>query len=115
MNKKLTKLLRLINLLFTISCVTHVSITLHYAVNPTRPEIKVYDKAFKEVPFPILLKLCGKEINNSSRRFKEYGYDSERSFYAGASRFSKSLVGWKGHLKNGSTLDTVKGKVILNI
>ena len=109
MNKKVTRVLYLINLVFTIMCIFQVSITLYNAVNPSRPEIKVYDKALKDVPFPILFKLCGKEIHNSSRRFKENGYANIRDFYSGVSQFSKSLVGWKGHTVNGSTLETVKG------
>ena len=113
MNKKVTRILYLINVVFTIMCVSHVSITLYNAVNPNRPEIKVYDKALKDVPFPILFKLCGKEIQNSSRRFKEYGYKNERDFYSGKSKFSKSLVGWNGHTENGSTLETVKGNANL--
>ena len=109
MSKKLTKILHIFNAVFTIMCLCHVSITLYNSLNPNRPEIRVYDKALEDVPFPILFKFCGKEIHNSSRRFKQYGYEDEWSFYAGTSSFSKSIVGWQGHTENGSTVETVRG------
>ena len=109
MSKRLTKVVHLLNLVFTIMCLCHVSFTLYNAVNPPRPEIKVYDKALKDVPFPILFKICGKEIYNSSRRFKEYGYEDEWSFYTGTNSFSKSIVGWQGHTENNSTVENVRG------
>ena len=114
MGKRLTKVLHLLNLVFTIMCLCHVSFTLYNAVNPPRPEIKVYDKALKDVPFPILFKFCGKEIHNTSRRFIEYGYEDEFSFFAGISQFSRNIVGWKGHTENGSMLSTVQGITIHN-
>ena len=102
MSKRLTKVVHLLNLVFTVMCLCHVSFTLYNAVNPPRPEIKVYDKALEDVPFPILFKFCGKEIHNRSGRFKKYGYEDEVSFYEGTSKFSKNIIGWNGHLENGS-------------
>ena len=111
MSKRLTKVVHLLNLVFTIMCLCHVSFTLYNAVNPPRPEIKVYDKALKDVPFPILFKICGKEIYNSSRIIKEYGYEDEWSFFAGTSKFFKSIAGWQGHTENRSTLAPLRGKI----
>ena len=109
MSKRLTKLVHLLNVVFTVICLCHVSFTLYNAINPPLPEIKVYDKALKDVPFPILFKFCGEEIHNETRRFKEYGYEDDWSFFAGTSKFSKSIVGWTGHTENGSTIAPVKG------
>ena len=77
MSKRLTKVVHLLNLVFTVMCLCHVSFTLYNAINPPRPEIKVYDKALEDVPFPILFKFCGKDIHNRSGRFKKYGYEDE--------------------------------------
>ena len=81
---------------------------------PDHPEIKVYEKELKKVSFPISFKICGKEKKDSSRRFRNLGYDDERKFYGGFSMFSRNntIVGWNGHLENGSTIGPLTGKQI---
>ena len=105
-------LLRLVNLIFTIVCVLHVTTTLHSTINPPNPEIKVYERELKDISFPISFKICGKERYNGSERFKKIGYADERSFYGGVSKFSENntIVGWNGHTENGSTIGPLKGK-----
>ena len=116
MGKNLTKLVHLVNLIFAIACLLHVTIALYKKMYPTHPEIKVYEKELKEVSFPILFKICGKELNNSSRRFINLGYANERDFYRGFSKFSKdyTIVGWNGHRENGSTIGPLTGQVKIN-
>ena len=111
MSRKLTKALYLVNFIFTILCFLHVSITLYTTFNPPLPDIKTFDRALKDTPFPILFKLCGKKIHGSSTRFKTLGYKNGENFWKGVNRFyqNKTIVGWNGHTKNGSTVATVKG------
>ena len=65
--------------------------------------------------FPILLKVCGKERDNGSQRFRNYGYDGERDFFGGFSKFNDMIVGWNGHTENGSTIGPLKGKKFVSV
>ena len=112
MSKHLKSLLYFVNLIFTIVCLIHVSSTLHSTINPPNPEIKVYERALKDISFPILLKVCGKERKDGSKRFRNYGYDGEDDFYSGLSKFNKMIVGWNGHTENGSTIGPLQGKFL---
>ena len=112
MVKRLTKFVYFINVVFTILCLLHIIINFHVTLYPPNPDIKVYDKALKDMPFPILFKLCGKEIHNSSERFQVLGYRNELPFFSGKSKYSKTIFGWNGHTENGSTIGTVSGRYI---
>ena len=116
MGKILLKLVYLVNLFFTFVCIIHITQTLYSTINPPHPEIKVYEKALKDISFPFLFKICGKELNNSSRRFINLGYATERKFYMGLSKFStnRTIVGWNGHRENGSTIGPLTGQVKIN-
>ena len=105
MGKGFTKFVCLLNSGFTILCMLHIFVNLHVTLNPPNPDIRVFDKALKDVSFPILFKLCGKEIRNSSERFKIFGYQDEINFFGGKSIFSKNVFGWNGHTENGSTIE----------
>ena len=111
MGKNLNRLFYLVNLIFTIVCFLHVTITLFNSINPPNPEIKVYERAIKDVQFPILFKICGKESKHGSMRFRNLGYVNNVEFFGGISRFSKNktVVGWNGHTENGSTIGPLEG------
>ena len=91
MGKNLSKLVYLVNLLFTIVCMYHVTNTLYSTINPLNPEIKVYEKALNEVSFPIVFKICGKEHSNGSMRFINFGYATEYNFYGGISKLTSPV------------------------
>ena len=101
----------LINVVFTILCLLHIIINFYVTLYPPNPDIKVYDKTLKDLPFPILFKLCGKEIHNSSERFKVFGYRNNKPFFGGRSKFSRNVFGWNGHTQNGSTIGSVSGEI----
>ena len=110
MRKRFPKFVYIVNSFFTILCLLHIFVNLHVTLYPPNPDIRVYDKALKDVSFPILFKLCGKEIRNSSERFKIFGYQDEINFFGGKSLFSEIVFGWNGHTENGSTIGiTVSG------
>ena len=113
MGKKFSKFVYLINSVFTILCLFHIFVNLHVTLNPPNPDIRVFDKKLEDMSFPILFKLCGKEIRDSSERFKIFGYRDEINFFGGKSKFSKNVFGWNGHTENGSTIEmTVSGNKI---
>ena len=114
MGKRFTKFVYLVNSVFSILCLLHIFVNLHVFLNPPNPDIRVFDKALNDVSFPILFKLCGKEIRNSSERFKILGYRDEINFFGGKSIFSKNVFGWNGHTENGSTIGiTVSGSKLI--
>ena len=111
MDKSLTKFVYLVNVVFTILCLLHIIINFHVTLYPPNPDIKVYDKELKDVVFPILFKLCGKEIYNTSEKFRKLGYRNEIPFFIGRSQHSKNVIGWNGHTENRSTIGSVSGKL----
>ena len=110
MDKRLTKFVYLVNVVFTILCLLHIIINFYVTLYPTNPDLKVYNKALSDMPFPILFKLCGKEIRHSSERFQLLGYRNEIPFFSGRSKFSVNVFGWNGHTENGSTIGAVSGR-----
>ena len=112
--RRLKSFVYFINLVFTVLCLLHIIINFYVTLYPPNPDIKVYDKALKDVPFPILFKLCGKEIHNSSKRYGMFGYKNELPLFSGKSKYSKHVFGWNGHTESGSTIGTVSGKLILS-
>ena len=115
MSKHIKSLLYLVNSIFTIVCLLHIMSTLHSNINPTHPEIIVYERELKDISFPILLKVCGKERDNSSQRFRNYGYEDESAFLGGFSKFNNMIVGWNGHTENGTTIGPLKGKIFISL
>ena len=104
MGRSMTKFVKLTTLCLTIFCLMHITLNLIVNWNPLHPDVMVHDKPLKDVSFPILFKICGKEIHNSSNRFKKFGYINEINFFAGKSKYSKNVYGWTGHTENGSSM-----------
>ena len=44
------------------------------------------------------------------KMYKEAGYDTVFRFYTGTSMFNDSVVGWLGHMENGSTYSSLEGR-----
>ena len=58
--------------------------------------------------FPLLGRICvtpGLDVE----KLTKYGYADPSSFYMGVSRFNDSILGWSGHMENGSVF-SIKGK-----
>ena len=58
--------------------------------------------------FPLLGRICvtpGLDVE----KLTAYGYADPSSFYMGVSRFNDSILGWSGHMENGSVF-SIKGK-----
>ena len=45
-----------------------------------------------------------------SNRYKKYGYLYDQRLFRGDSAFNETIVGWNGHMENGSTMMPVGGK-----
>ena len=62
-----------------------------------------------EVEDRLEIKPSKSESASESEYEDEYGYEDDWSFFAGTSKFSKSIVGWQGHTENNSTVENVRG------
>ena len=77
--------------------------------NPELPSIKTYKKKFTEIEFPLVFRICANEIEDSTERYKEYGYRFDYSYFIGQSIYNRSLIGWNGHTKEGGTIASIEG------
>ena len=103
---------RFINIVLISSCVFHVGNIVNDILNPNLPEISVYKKDLKDIEFPLSFLICIDQLVNADFKYKEVGYDNKYRFFIGESIHNKSVIGWRGHMKNGSTYDKVEGFVI---
>ena len=100
----------LLNVLFFIFFIIHVSNIGYQSMYPAVPEIVVYKKELSEIEFPLLFRICLFEHQNKTDRFQKYGYNDVVDYFNGVSKFNRSMLGWAGHAENGTTLGSVAGK-----
>ena len=98
-----------LNSVFIVVCIVHISLTGYNILFPDLPSIKIQNKDLKDIEFPIFIQMCVSEINNSYDRYTNLGYKDHLDFYLGKSAYNETLYGWSGHSKYGSTLGTVEG------
>ena len=113
MNINLKLIMIVLNLIFLIACVVHVSVNGYYILHPQLPSLRFLKKSLHDLDFPLAFKLCVSEINKSSDRYKRVGYSDNNDFFKGRSMFNSSLYGWCGHTVNGSIIASVQGKLSL--
>ena len=96
------------NFIFFLAFICHISIIGYQLRFPSISSFKVYFKERHTVEFPLIFKLCVRELKNNSDRYKRVGYAEERSFYYGSINPEKKIIGWNGNA-NGSAIGTVEG------
>ena len=105
-----SKLPIIVNIIFTMVFIVHISFIGYGMKYPTNPEIKIYSKELKDLgEFPIVFKLCLKELESFDERYKRHGYNSIFDFFKGNLSGGK-MVGWAGQKKSGGS---VKGNISL--
>ena len=64
------------------------------------------------VDMPLSFIFCLRNINTEieNEKYQKAGYFSIYRFFSGTSTFNESVVGWLGHMENGSTNDSLEGK-----
>ena len=72
-------------------------------------KLKVYNKEVGEIDFPLSFILCLNDRENISARYSKFGYTHYANFYRGINMYNTSVVGWKGHMENGSVYGSVQG------
>ena len=101
---------KVLHTILIVSCIVHVLFICVQIFHPSLPEIRVYKKDLKDIEFPISFRICAQELREGDEKFKKLGDKGISDFFRGRSMFNKSLVGWRGHTENGSTISTVEGK-----
>ena len=99
------------NVVFLIAFTIHVSLISYSMIYPSVPSVKIYQKSYNEIEFPIGIKICATENRTEeSLRTNISGYERMFTFFQGQSMYNKSLFGWSGHTENGSPLGSAEGK-----
>ena len=62
------------------------------------------------MPLSFIFCLRNTNIELERQKYKEAGYDAVFKFYSGTSMFNDSVVGWLGHMENGSTYSSLEGR-----
>ena len=107
---------QILNVVLIISCVVHVMFIFYNNSNPANPEIIVENKNIMDVSMPLSFIFCLRNKNDESEneKYQQAGYKSTYRFFSGTSMFNQSVVGWHGHMKNGSTYDSLEGIFIIH-
>ena len=65
-----------------------------------------------DVDMPLSFIFCLRNIDNELEieKYQKAGYFSIHRFFSGTSMFNESVIGWLGHMENGSTYDSIEGK-----
>ena len=81
-----SRLLPLVNAIFTLVFVVHASIIGYNIKYPEHVSITTYTKDLKDMEeFPVSFKICVKELVNSQDRYRKFGSKNVWSFYRGIS------------------------------
>ena len=83
--------LLLLNLFFTCGFLVHVFTIGFNLLHPEYASIRVYEEDLKQIDFPLSFKICVREQENSTERYKRMGYADEYSFFAGNSMFEEGV------------------------
>ena len=104
--------IRLLNIILITSCIIHVMFIFYNNSNPAIPEIILHNKNIMDVNMPLSFIFCLRNTNTEleEKKYMDAGYDSSFRFFAGTSMFNESVVGWLGHMENGSTYNSLDGR-----
>ena len=113
LNNNTNNLLIISNVVFFCCCFVHISLNGYYILYPSLPEIKIRNVNLKDIEFPISLKVCVSEMDNSNLRYLNLGYEDDFDFFLGRSVNNRSLFGWAGHTKDGQKIGEISGIFLL--
>ena len=111
----------ILSLILICICIYHVSNIIYKSVNPSVPEILVYEQKMNEIEFPISFLLCLNKFDNDSRKYRKVGFNNVQDLFLGRRlkhnpAMQMKMKGWKGHKVNGSvlSLDNVAEGISIN-
>ena len=102
----------ILHIVFIIICFIHLIFIFYNNSNPAIPEIIIHNKNIMDLDMPLSFIFCLSNTNPEleDEKYKKAGYMNIRKFFSGTSMYNESVVGWLGHMKNGSTFDSLDGK-----
>ena len=105
---------QILNMVLIISCIVHIIFIFYNNSNPAIPEIIIKNKNIKDVEMPLSFIFCLRNTNAEleNEKYKKAGYIDNRKFFSGTSMYNDSVVGWLGHMENGSTYNSLEGKLL---
>ena len=99
------------HLAFAIPLAAQLFSLVREAANPTELKTSMSKESLSTFEtFPLLGRICVKP-GLDVEKLAAFGYANPSSFYMGVSRFNDSVLGWSGHMENGSVFSNRGRKV----
>ena len=99
------------HLAFAVPLAAQLFSLVREAANPTELKTSMSKESLSTFEtFPLLGRICvrpGLDVE----KLAAFGYSDPSSFYMGVSRFNDSVLGWSGHMENGSVF-SIKGRKV---
>ena len=105
-----SKLQHLINTIFALTCIIHVSLIVYNNLFPEFPERKISKHQLNEIEFPLEFLLCANQFKDEAKRYRNVGYLDNGAFFQGKIDGKKS-IGWGGQHQNGFSYGSVEGRI----
>ena len=101
----------LLNIFLIISCIVHCMFIFYNNSNPANPKIIIENKNIIDVNMPLSFIFClrNKSYKSEAEKYQKAGYKNPTRFFSGTSIYNESMVGWHGHMENGSTYNSLEG------
>ena len=106
---KMKFITRFTSMILSLSCILHIGFIIKDILYPDLPEISIYKQDLKDIEFPVSFIICVDQLENDTLKYQEVGYKNVWRFYMGESMHNESIIGWRGHVENGTKYDTVEG------
>ena len=100
----------IINFMFSIAFIFHVSWIIFLIVHPPLPEVEVSKEDLRDLEFPLVFRICAFELFGNTERYENVGYSDYWEFFNGNSMYNSELFGWSGFTEDNTTIATVEGK-----
>ena len=102
---------KFLNVVLIISCLIHIMFLLYNNSNPEFPEIIMNHKNIRDVDMPLSFLVCLtiKHPERLDKSFLKVGYKNVHRIFTGRSMYNDSIIGWFGHMENGSTYNSLEG------
>ena len=107
---------KIINFIFSVSFIVHLSYLSFNIINPLYPVIEEYQTKLEDIEFPIVFKICLSDAGDNAsvtERYEAVGYGDVDLFFAGDNKYDDmygdKIYGWSGFYDNETSMD-INGK-----
>ena len=96
----------IINSCCLLACSIQILLVGYGHIFPKRTVNNLGQKNLTGMKFPVVFKLCFRNVLSNNTRFKNVGYEDLWHYFKGQSVFNSSLLGWAGHREDGQVVGT---------